>query len=106
MSAERPENVPEYEQWLERRADYNKDNARSFYEIMAAEVRRGFQQTALWQGFTDRLQEFDQEYRDKERYPLLMNLAAVPELRVKAYDSFLEKTYRLNTRFRSGFTTG
>jgi hypothetical protein len=103
MSADRPENVLEYEGWLESHASYNRGATEGYYETLAGELRRAFETGPFWQGLIARMEAFNIEYSDRHGYPLFMHVRSVPELRTKPFASFLEKTFRLNVTYSRGW---
>src|SRR5947208_1315382 len=98
MSVDKPENLAEYEQWLEREASFNRGVVEGYYQLMASELRSKFESSLLWKTLIARMQDYNTEYSQLHGYPLFMNVQSRPELRTKPFESFLEKTFRVNAR--------
>ncbi len=69
---------------------------RTHYESAAAKIKQDFDSSPFWQKLTKNLREYNDEYAVSMGYPLLVNREGLPELKVKPWRSFADKTYREN----------
>lgn len=72
------------------------DAARTHYGAAAAKIKQDFDSSPFWQKLTKNLREYNDEYAVSMGYPLLVNREKLPELEVKPWRSFVDKTYREN----------
>lgn len=97
MGEERPTTLTEYVKWLKAKGIFNSARAQENHYKMAAEwARAAFIEAKLWTGLGELLNRANDSYQLKHSgYPLL-HTHAPPEVRVKPYQSAIEKTFRKN----------
>lgn len=92
----KPESMQEYRRWLRENQQVSIDTrTENHYNFVANKIRQDFQTSEIWQKFVAQLQELNQIYANNTGYNLLMAPEEEPELLIKPFHSFLEKTYRL-----------
>ncbi len=97
MENGKPESMQEYRKWLRENQQVSIDTrTENHYNFVANKIRQDFQTSEIWQKFTAQLQDLNQIYVNETGYNLLMAPEEEPELLTKPFQSFLEKTYRLN----------
>lgn len=93
----KPESMQEYRKWLRENQQVSIDTrTENHYNFVANKIRQDFRTSEIWQKLVAQLQELNQIYANDTGYNLLMAPEEEPELLVKPFQSFLEKTYRLN----------
>src|SRR4030042_4687998 len=96
-ASERPTNRPDYNVWLKENLDVAiTETDRTHYEAAAAKIKYDFESSSFWQKLKKNLREYNDEYVVSTAYPLLVNRDEIPELKVKPWSSFVDKTYREN----------
>jgi hypothetical protein len=98
MIIDKPKNIREYKIWLKNicRSNGLFLLGRTDYNVVAAIIKKSFEESELWSQLTKNLNEYNDEYlKNNSGYSLLM-YPREPELLIKPYDSFLLKTFRKN----------
>jgi hypothetical protein len=96
MRNDRPQDIHEYEQWLEKKHQIKiTDNIRNHYESVVNSIKSGLEVSNIWTQLCKNLHEYNDEYLMKTKYPLLLNESGVVVCK-KPFDSFLLKTFRKN----------
>jgi len=90
-------NIKEYEQWLANKSsDFrNRKSYEQYYLSITSKIKNDFQETDIWKKFTSNMQNYNDQYLLSMRYELFSQVS-IPELLIKPYASFIEKTYRKN----------
>lgn len=92
----KPINISEYKKWLKEEHGLSKFNSyEQHYESVANKVLRDFETSKFWETLVSNLKEYDAEYELRFGYQLFQTLDT-PQLVVKPFSSFLEKTFRKN----------
>src|SRR5665213_2969288 len=98
----RPKFGEEYEVWLAQNHDLvSLSSHRNNYLVVSRELRDNFMSSAFWQNFLPDLKEIDDSYAISFKYPLIATFA--PEVLIKPWDSFFEKSYRKNISQNTNF---
>jgi ppGpp synthetase/RelA/SpoT-type nucleotidyltranferase len=98
MSSARSDERPRfasYEQWLirsHRIPSFSK--LRNHYASLTREAADSIRASDFWTSVLDGLKDVDAKYLVASKYPLIATYS--PELLIKPWDSFLDKTYRRN----------
>jgi ppGpp synthetase/RelA/SpoT-type nucleotidyltranferase len=91
--AKKPIPFEEYPQWLAEHGVI-MDVHEGHYNAASRQVMEAFQKSTFWQEALSALRDVDARYQIENAYPLISTI--VPDLLVKPWSSFLEKTYRKN----------
>ncbi len=92
----KPEDIPQYLQWLKIVHDIDIDNRyREYYETVTLKLKNDFVSSDFWTTLLDKTGEYDEEYTLAKGYPLFIPKFQ-PELLTKEFDSFILKTFRRN----------
>jgi ppGpp synthetase/RelA/SpoT-type nucleotidyltranferase len=92
---DRPTLGTPYELWLvERHNISNLEGHKNNYEIVTRDLRDFFQNCPFWTSLKRVLPEIDAEYAVSHKFPLVATFE--PEILIKSWPSFLEKSYRQN----------
>lgn len=93
--SEKPTNIYEYQNWLRDTHNVHLAQAKIHYDSVVHKIHADVQRSDLWGQLNNSLTTLDQLYLLKTRSPLLVNYKEL-ELKIKPFDSFLEKTFRKN----------
>lgn len=97
MSDEKPSDINSYLGWLAKVHSIDlEERYRTHYEHAMATAIDQIQESLIWRDVLTELPEVDARFRVAHDSVLLNRDGRAPQLRVKPYDSFVEKTYRLN----------
>ncbi len=88
-----PSSMDEYNDWLAAKYNYDLSKAQIEYKTFSSTLLTTFNQSPFWQKISSKLNEFHDEYNIKTKYDLFTKLDK-PDLLVKTFDSFINKTYR------------
>jgi hypothetical protein len=92
---DRPSFGAPYELWLAREHSVtNLSTHRNHYDIVSQELARSFQISGFWRKVLAQLPNTDARYLIDHKYPLVATFT--PEILIKPWASFLEKSYRIN----------
>jgi len=92
----KPRTVGGYLKWLKGEHDVAVAMLdKTYYYSVAYKVKRDFETSDFWVQLVGNLGRYDQEYLLKTGYPLFIPRFR-PELLIKSFESFLQKTYRKN----------
>jgi hypothetical protein len=95
MADEKPKDVRTYIKWLKDKHGIQISPAtKKYYESVTYKVKRDFEQSPFWTQVTGNLKTYDEEYLARTGYRLLVPVT--PEVLIKPYGSFFEKTRRKN----------
>ena len=96
-TSEKPTNPADYNLWLEEHLGVAiTDRMQIHYEATVAKMKRDLEMSHFWQQLTKNLHEHNDQYLIETGYPLLVYPDTVPELKMKPWESFVDKTYREN----------
>jgi hypothetical protein len=96
---DKPLTIDAYKNWLKEAHGVEVTPAtEKHYEVAANHMKEQFAVSPFWNALVteNKLRDYDADYRiARNDYPLLLAHDA-PKLLVKSFDSFLEKTFRIN----------
>lgn len=94
---EKPLDIPEYIEWLvKKHAVVITEAIKKHYELVVVpRMAYQFEKSPFWLEWLNSLSEYNGEYKVDFGYPLLYNLEK-PELKMKSWESFFDKTHRKN----------
>ena len=93
---EKPLDIPSYIEWLaEERAVLITEAIEYHYERVTPRMAYRFETSPFWVEWLDSISEYNDEYKGYKGYPLLSKLDK-PELKIKPWESFFDKTHRKN----------
>lgn len=96
MGDSKPETVDEYRKWFcEVRGVEKTSMGLIYYESVSNKIFIEFQNSDFWQQLPTRLERLDQKYFLETRYHLLTSTGR-PDLKIKPFESFFDKTFRKN----------
>lgn len=96
-SVPKPTFPVEYRQWLLTEFGVSVgDDSRAKYEDVSAQLYRDFGASKFWTALPPRLRTLNATYKVERGAPLLVSAGVAPELIIKPWDSFWEKSYRRN----------
>ncbi len=96
MAAQKPQNIEQYKKWLRDKHDvFITDRSRNYYESVSNKICKDFTSSTLWNTLVNGLERIDQQYLLETKYHLFITDFR-PEMKIKPFDSFLEKTFRKN----------
>ncbi len=96
MENDRPKNIPEYKKWLKENHKVEiSSRTETYYDAVISKARSDFGASDFWHSITSDLDQINKLYYLKTNYYLLIE-SSPPELQTKPFDSFLQKTFRLN----------
>jgi ppGpp synthetase/RelA/SpoT-type nucleotidyltranferase len=84
----------DYEAWLEQRHSIDLLSHKNHYSVVTRQLSDSFRTSPFWIALLHALPNIDSQYLIDHKYPLLTALE--PEILVKPWASFLQKTYRKN----------
>lgn len=92
---QKPETMDQYIHWLRRShgAEISR-RTEAHYNAVTSTVKLAFEQSLFWTQLIGKLRDYNDEYLTNTGYGLLVPTA--PEIVVKPYSSFLQKTFRKN----------
>lgn len=91
-----PSNIEEYKNWLRNQYNVPIDpEYKVYYESVTSRMKVGFEASTIWQEISTNLREFNDEYYIKTDHHLLL-YNNIPNVFIKPFTSFIEKTYRKN----------
>jgi len=95
--AERPE-LEQYERWLKESLGIEiTEGIKKQYEYITERMKYDFEKSAFWKSLMRDLLNIHEEYKaNTNGYNLFNDPSKEPEIKTKAFDSFLLKTYRKN----------
>lgn len=95
MSDEKPKDVNSYKIWLKSKLNVEiSDRSEKYYESVTAKIKSEIEKSNFWDFLVNNLREYNDEYLTKNHYQLLREVK--PDLLIKPFSSFIEKTYRKN----------
>lgn len=93
---EKPKNIEEYKKWFKEELNITiNSKTENHYNSIANKIKSDFQASKAWTDILLQLNDFNNEYLAKTNYQLLV-ADFKPELVVKSFASFFEKTFRKN----------
>lgn len=99
----KPKNISEYTDWLKTQLGFEiNSKTENHYNSIAAKVKEDFEKSDVWKHLLDRLTDLNSEYLSKTNYQLLVSNFQ-PQLVLKSYTSFFEKSYRKNIVYNKRF---
>jgi len=96
MAGSKPETLDDYKTWLQKM--YNVESTslnRTYYESVSNKILIEFMKSDFWQAVPAELERLDQKYFITEEYHLF-TANFRPDMKLKPFSSFLEKTFRKN----------
>jgi len=86
----------DYIKWMKNEQNVSiTAKERDYYSLVSNAVLEGFKKSKFWCDLLTNINKYDQEYQVITGYNLVIP-NFVPELKIKPFKSFLEKTYRKN----------
>jgi hypothetical protein len=102
LKGDRPNFGSQYDAWLREKGGVTNLNAhRNHYQIVSRETRDSFAGSKFWEGVISDLPNIDAKYLIDHKYTLIASFK--PEILIKPWNSFLEKTYRKNISGNKNF---
>ena len=96
MTARKPQNIEEYKKWLRDNHDVAiTDRSRNYYESVSNKICKDFTNSTFWNTLISELEHINQRYFLETGYHLFI-ADFHPEMKIKPFDSFLQKTFRKN----------
>lgn len=93
----KPIELPEYIKWVNNYLTEDiTERSQHHYESVSLIMKSQFEQSSFWTNLIDSLEAHNYEYQAKFGYPLLQNVDEKPEIVIKPWKSFIEKTLRYN----------
>jgi ppGpp synthetase/RelA/SpoT-type nucleotidyltranferase len=93
---QRPE-LSTYTQWLVDALSIDPSSlAESTFQTASSRIKDSFSSSSFWKDLTSQHKDWNQEYFIKTGYYLFAGTQNVPDLIVKPFSSFINKTYRSN----------
>jgi hypothetical protein len=103
MENQKPETIKQYKSWLNNEQNVSLDNrAQNYFDSTVKHIRSGIENSLFWKKFTDYLPEYNDEYLIDTGYHLLIN-DKNPDVLIKSFDSFINKTFRKNILLNSNW---
>lgn len=97
-SAKKPTSIGDYKKWMYTNDDFefHDDIAqKNYYEAMTQKMKQSFEVGNFWKKFCEHLNKLEEKYRKTTRYGLLKK-GFFPQLFIKPYESFIDKSFRKN----------
>lgn len=91
---EKPDYRDQYATWLRERHRVDTSMHRKHYESAVSQIEEQFGSCPFWVSIKDSLTEIDAKYQLLNGVPLISDVS--PKIYRKSYDSFLNKSYRVN----------
>jgi len=96
MSARKPQSINEYRKWLRDTHQANRVSlSRAYYESVSNKIYMTIVNSTFWSAIISQLDHIGQQYFLDTEYHLF-SAEFEPELKIKPFDSFLNKTFRKN----------
>lgn len=96
MNKSKPKDITEYKTWLKENHGTDINNrSQIYYESVTQKILKDFNNSKLWKSIRDQLEHMDQEYYLNTKYYLFTD-DRKPEIKIKPFDSFFLKTFRMN----------
>ena len=96
MPPKPPSTIDEYKRWLREEYDVKVDRiTESYFDSIALKVHQDFTNSRFWTEAKSGISSLAQEYHTDTGYNLLAG-EEEPALKMKPFESFLEKTFRSN----------
>ncbi len=93
---DKPTDIEQYKKWLEENYQVEiTDRIKNNYESAVDKMKQQFQKSAFWKQLGNNLREYNDEYFLDTGYQLLQE-SGLPNILIKPFNSFLEKTFRKN----------
>ncbi|HUU41774.1 MAG TPA: hypothetical protein VMW42_12625 [Desulfatiglandales bacterium] len=94
----KPEMGAEYKNWLKKEHSIiTLHPLKTHYEVVGDKIKRDLEQSTLWKDLLKSLPDYNEEYRVKHDYELLLP-GFSPNIVIKPFQSFLRKTHRKNIK--------
>jgi len=95
--SDKPCSLEEYKDWLKNKPCIELTNlTQKHYETVQAKIKYDFENSACWKELNKEFQNYRDEYFSTRNGFDLFATDPNPELKLKPYDSLVEKTYRKN----------
>ena len=96
MKNSKPKTVQEYEKWLCEKHNIEKISiSRPYYESVSNKMLMTFKSSNFWESLQINFKRLSQEFSIKTGYHLFSN-DDKPEMKIKPFVSFIQKTFRKN----------
>lgn len=95
MSKKKPK-FADYPHWLKKNHGVLIKEQKRIYNSLCDIMKNQLETSDFWLDLLQNLSDYDDEYYLTKHYRLLLDRKALPEIYVKPFSSFLEKTYRKN----------
>jgi ppGpp synthetase/RelA/SpoT-type nucleotidyltranferase len=94
---QKPKNPEEYKSWLRQKFGVFVDNrTKTHYDHVSISLKDQIEKSAIWLAILENLSNYNDEYFKNHNSNLFIVQKYKPEIVLKSYDSFIEKTYRKN----------
>lgn len=104
MDKRKPKDIPEYIKWLKEELNVTISmRDETHFESVTSKIKSDFEKTDFWKALTLQLNEFDGLYFSKTNGYHLFAGNPKPDIYIKSYTSFLEKSYRSNIVFNKNW---
>ncbi|ACS80167.1 hypothetical protein [Maridesulfovibrio salexigens] len=94
-TTDKPKDIIEYKVWFEKKFDISSTQMENRYEATSKHIRDHFLESHVWSNLVKNYPEYIDEYSTKHSYHLFKD-DSPPDIFIKPYESFIEKTYRKN----------
>ena len=103
MAVCKPQDIDEYRKWLRDNHQVTTASlSRAYYESVSNKMHMTITQSTFWSAIISQLDRIGQQYYlDMEYY--LFTVEFAPKLKIKPFDSFLNKTFRKNVVHNSNW---
>lgn len=94
---DKPTTFEEYIRWLKERHNFSITSiTQEHYDYVTERVREQFKKSRFWKKLGTNLKEYDAEYYIDHGGYQLLSQTKLPELKIKPFQKFLDKTFRAN----------
>jgi hypothetical protein len=91
----KPETIEDYKIWLAKSHNTKiTEQTKNYYISVANTVKVDFESSQFWTKFTEEIVNYNDEFSLQTQFPLIERTEL--KLQIKSFDSFLEKTFRIN----------
>jgi len=91
----KPQNIEEYNTWLQFQHNININKTRKWYELVSRDIKDKFEDSIFWKELLKKFHTYAYDYKEETKYELLMP-EAKPEVIIKKFNSVLSKCLRFN----------
>ncbi len=94
---DKPADIEQYKKWL--RTQHNVEittRTQNHYDSATFAMNKQFEMSPFWKELGDKLQDYNDEYKVTKGNYWLFSETKLPEVKIKPFQSFLDKTFRKN----------